>query len=54
MYGSFLNRGIIVCGVTVTLCIMMAAFSVSVRFVVQALEVFNGLSAGCHQFSSLV
>jgi len=27
----FLNKGIIMCGVAVTLCIMMAAFSVSVR-----------------------
>ena len=31
MYGSFLNMGIIMCGVAVTLCIIMTAFSVSVR-----------------------
>ena len=31
MYGSFLNKAIIMCGVAVTLCIMVAAFSVSVR-----------------------
>ena len=31
MCGSFLNKGIIMCGVTVTLCIMLAAFAVSVR-----------------------
>jgi len=31
MYGSFLNKGIIMCGVAVTLCIMMITFSVSVR-----------------------
>ena len=31
MYGSFLNKGIIMRGMAVTLCIMMAAFSVSVR-----------------------
>jgi len=31
MYGYFLNKGIIMCGVAVTLCIIMAAFSVSVR-----------------------
>ena len=31
MYGSFLNKGIIMCGVAVTLCIIMTAFSVSVR-----------------------
>ena len=31
MFGSFLNKAIIMCGVIVTLCIMMDAFSVSVR-----------------------
>jgi len=31
MYGSFFSKGSIMCGVTVTLRIMMAAFSVSVR-----------------------
>ena len=30
MYGSFLNKGIIMCGVAVTLRIMMVVFSVSV------------------------
>ena len=29
--GLFLNKGIIMCGVAVTLCITMTAFSVSVR-----------------------
>ena len=31
MYGSILNKGIFLCGVAVTLCIMMIPFSVSVR-----------------------
>ena len=31
MYGSFLNKGIIMCGVAVTLCITMTVFSGSVR-----------------------
>jgi len=31
MYGSFLNKVIIMCSVAVTLCNIMTAFSVSVR-----------------------
>ena len=31
MYGSFLNKAIIMCGVAVTLCITMSVFSGLVR-----------------------
>ena len=42
MYGSSLNKGIIRRGVAVILCIMMAAFSVSVRFCCAGVRSWTG------------
>jgi len=44
--GLFLNKGIIMCGVAVTLCITMTAFSVSVRLCCAGVKsCLRGLSA---------
>ena len=44
--GLFLNKEIIICGVPVTLCIMMAALSGSVRL---CCEVVRSCLRGCRQ-----